>query len=49
MKHQIFLNFITGFSVGLELFLGDDLEENDKFACNIDLGIFRMTYVLSES
>ena len=35
-------------SVGIELFLGEDLQENDTFAMTIDLLIIRITYVRSK-
>ena len=39
------VSFITGLSFGLELYLGDALQEDDKFAMTLDLGIIRFTYV----
>lgn len=38
-------DFITGFSVGIELFFGDDAMDGDQFAVCLDLGIFRLTYI----
>lgn len=41
----ILADFITGMSVGVELFMGDDLEPGDKFAFQLDLLIFRFTFI----
>jgi hypothetical protein len=41
----ILLDFISGMSLGIELFIGDDLEEDDVFAMQIDMLIIRITYV----
>jgi len=41
----ILLDFISGMSIGIELFTGDDLEEDDVFAFQIDLLILRITYI----
>ena len=41
-------DFITGMSIGIEFFLGDDLQEGDTFAMTIDLLIIRITYVRSK-
>lgn len=46
--HTILLDFISGVSVGVEFFLGEDLAEGDKFAMTLDLFIVRFTYVISE-
>jgi hypothetical protein len=40
------VDFIPGISVGIELYLGEDLVDNDKFACTIDLFILRITIVI---
>ena len=45
----ISFDFITGMSVGIELFLGDDLQDGDSFAMTIDLLIIRVTYVRSKN
>jgi hypothetical protein len=47
--HSFYLDFITGVSLGIELFTGSDLAPGDKFACTIDFFIVRLTYVISES
>lgn len=47
MMNIINFSFITGLSFGIELFLGDALDEGDSFAMTIDLGIIRFTYVLT--
>jgi hypothetical protein len=41
----ILFDFISGMSIGIELFTGDDLEEEDVFAMQIDLLILRITYI----
>jgi len=41
----ILLDFISGMCLGIELFTGDDLEEDDVFAMQIDLLILRITYI----
>ena len=46
--HSILFDFISGFCVGIEIFTGDDLLEGDKFALTLDLGIIRVSYVISE-
>lgn len=48
MINQILVDFIPGLVFGIEIFMGEDLEDGDKFACIINIGIFRFTYVLSE-
>ena len=45
--HIFNLNFITGVSVGIEIFTGDATLPGDKFAVTIDLFIIRFTYVYS--
>ena len=47
MKY-VFFDFITGMSVGLEIFTGEDLEPDDSFAMTIDLLILRITYVVKK-
>jgi hypothetical protein len=42
---HVFVDFISGMCVGLELFTGEDLEIGDKFAMQIDLLIIRFTFV----
>ena len=39
------LDFISGISIGLEVFIGDDAAPEDLFAITVDLLIFRFTYV----
>ncbi len=46
--HNIMLSWITGMSLGIEFYTGEDVVEGDKFAMTIDLFIVRLTYVLSE-
>ena len=41
-------SFITGFSIGIEFYTGDALMDGDKFAMTLDLGIVRLTYVITE-
>lgn len=48
MIHMFNLDFISGVSLGIEFFTGDDLMEGDKFAMTIDLLIVRITYVITE-
>jgi len=43
---MVFIDVISGMSVGLEFFLGEDLEPGDKFAMQIDLLILRFTFVV---
>ncbi len=47
--HILGIDFISGFCLGLEFFFGDQLEEDEKFAFNINLGILRIYYVLVDS
>lgn len=42
-------SWITGMSVGIEFFTGDDLEEGDKFAMVLNLAIVRLTLVVFDS
>lgn len=44
---NFFVEFITGMSVGVELFMGKDLLPGDKFAMKIDLVIVRFTLVVT--
>ena len=39
------LEFITGMSLGIEFFFGEDLEPQDKFAMCVDILILRITYI----
>lgn len=41
----ILLDFISGMSIGIEFFTGEDLDPEDVFACQVDLFIFRITFV----
>lgn len=36
-------------SVGIEFFVGEDLQDGDSFAMTIDLLIIRVTYVRSKN
>ena len=47
--HEFYIDFISGVSLGVKLFLGDGLMEGDKFAISIDLLMVNITYVISES
>jgi len=40
-------DFITGMSVGIEFFTGEDLEPGDSFAMQVDLLIIRFTLIFS--
>lgn len=42
---KIFLDIITGMSLGIEFFTGDDLEVGDKFVVQIDVLILRFTFI----
>ena len=44
----ICFSFITGMSLGIKFYTGDDLDEGDRFAMSIDLFIINITYVLTE-
>lgn len=46
--HSIYLNWITGMNLGIEIFTGDDVMDGDKFAVKLNLLIFSITYVLSD-
>ena len=46
--HQLFYDLICGFSIGIEFVDSDDLNEGDLFAMFVDLGILRITYVISQ-
>ena len=43
--NQIALKFITGVSIGIELYTGDELDPRHSFAVAIDLLILRILYV----
>lgn len=43
---MVLFNFISGVSVGIEFYTGEDLVEGDKFAMTIDLVIVRFTFVV---
>lgn len=47
MIHSLSVSFISGMKIGLELFTGEDLYEEDAFALTIDLLIIRLTYIIS--
>ena len=40
---------ISGFCLGIEFFFGEDLIQGDKFAMNIDLGIIRINYIITDT
>lgn len=46
--HSIYVNWITGMNLGIEIFTGDDVMDGDKFAIKLNLLIFSITYVLSD-
>lgn len=46
---NIAVNFISGVSLGIEFYTGEDLVEGDKFACTIDLLIVRFTFVVEDN
>ena len=46
--HNLIVTFIPGVSLGIEIYLGDDLSPEDKFAMTIDLLIVRFTYIISK-
>ena len=39
------VDFISGVSLGIEFYTGDDLMEGDSFALTIDLAIIRFTLI----
>ena len=41
----ILMDFISGMCLGVELFLGEDLDPDDVFAIQFDLLIVRITYI----
>ena len=41
-------NFISGVSVGIELYSGEDTYTGDKFAVTVDLFIIRFTLIVHE-
>jgi hypothetical protein len=41
----ILLDVITGMCLGIEFFTGDELDEEDQFAMQIDLLILRITFI----
>jgi len=43
---SILVDFITGVSVGIELYMGEDLAPGDKFALTLDVVIIRVTFIL---
>jgi hypothetical protein len=46
-KHVFLMDWVSGFVLGIDIFLGDDLEPDDKLAVTLHLGIFRFTYILT--
>ena len=50
MYHVFSFDFISGMSIGVELFFRDDLvDPDDNFAIDIDLGILRLSYLNTDS
>jgi hypothetical protein len=46
-KHVFLLDWVSGFVLGIDIFTGDDLEDEDRFAMTLHFGIFRFTYILT--
>lgn len=44
----ILFDFISGVSVGIELYTGEDVFEGDKFALTLDLFIIRFTLIIHQ-
>jgi len=44
----ILFDFISGVSVGIEFYSGEDTFEGDKFAVTLDLFIVRFTVIVHE-
>ena len=44
----ILADSITGLSIGFELFMGEDTKPGDRFAIQVDLVIFRFTFIFQE-
>ena len=44
----VLADFISGVSVGIELYTGKDVFEGDKFALTIDLFILRFTFIVHQ-
>ena len=42
----VLADFISGVSVGIELYTGKDVFEGDKFALTLDLFIIRFTLII---
>lgn len=42
----VFAEFITGMSVGIEIFIGEDCQPEDKLAIKLDLLIIRFTFIV---
>lgn len=42
----ILADFITGMCVGIEFYMGEDLDDEDQFAMQIDLLILRFTFII---
>lgn len=49
LMHFFFVEFISGMKLGIEFYLGEDLDGGDKFAMTLDLFILRFTYVVSDA
>ncbi len=45
---QLIISFISGVSVGIEFFSGEDLHPEDKFAMTLDIFIIRLSFVLAK-
>ena len=44
----VLADFISGISVGIELYTGKDVFEGDKFALTLDLFIIRFTLIIHQ-
>ena len=44
----ILADFISGVSVGIELYIGEDVFEGDKFALTLNLFILRFTFIVHQ-
>ena len=49
MVNRFFVDFIPGLVFGIEIFIGEDLADDDTFAMNINLGIVRLTFIRSHT
>ncbi len=46
--HNLIVTFIPGIKLGIEFFIGEDLEEGDAFALTLDLLVLRFTYFITK-